>query len=253
MVAEELQQWLLKTLIETTRRRELMEKGRCLFPIVAGRREPAEKAEMITQLIYGESYEIIDSNEEWIKIRILRDSYECWIDKKLHSTYTEYNSNQVLTDPFNTYKDLSMLLPASAMVDGNASDGVSSIIESAKKFLGAPYLWGGKTIWGCDCSGFVQVVFQIHGMDISRDAYQQAELGENVEFNAMIEPGDLAFFSKENERISHVGICMSNEKIIHASGMVRIDKFDHHGIFNEDLNKYTHELRVIKRIKKAAI
>ena len=88
-------------------------------------------------------------------------------------------------------------------------------------------------------------------MNISRDAYQQAELGESVEFNELIEPGDLAFFAKEGEKISHVGICIGDEKIIHASGKVRIDKLDHHGIYHSELQKYTHELRIIKRIQKA--
>ena len=235
-----------------------MIKGICSYPLVACRREPNERSEMVSQLLYGESYEIIEEQNSSIKIRNLRDSYASWIDRKLHSPFINNGKESyVAREAFNEISDASgikLIVPAASIIQGKEKVELSeaSLIDSALKFLGAPYLWGGKSIWGMDCSGFVQVVFQIHGMDLSRDAYQQAELGEIVEFNDLIEAGDLAFFSKENESISHVGICISKEKIIHASGKVRIDKLDHHGIFNEESQRYSHQLRIIKRIKKAA-
>ena len=233
-----------------------MEKGRCLYPLIAGRREASERSEMITQLVYGESYEIMEEILDWIKVKIDRDAYECWIDKKLHSPFEVYSDERILIEAFNKIEGNELLLPASSLIDHSKGNLLieESISDTALKFLGAPYLWGGKSIWGVDCSGFVQLVYQIHGINISRDAYQQADWGELIEFNSLIEAGDLAFFSKkDDDKISHVGICLADEKIIHASGKIRIDKLDHHGIFNDDLNKYTHELRIVKRIKKAAV
>jgi hypothetical protein len=234
-----------------------MSKGICKYPVVACRREANERSEMVTQLLYGEHYEVLENTGEWMHIKSDRDNYESWIDNKLHTAFTNNEEDQfVLPFPFNSMKNkegVDFLLPGASLVGRSIwnNSEAGNLIQTALSYKDAPYLWGGRTSWGIDCSGFVQVVYQIHGMDISRDAYQQAELGEAVEFNALIEPGDLAFFSKEEEKISHVGICLGDEKIIHASGKVRIDKLDHHGIYNSDLNKYTHELRLLKRIKKA--
>ena len=233
-----------------------MINGICKYPLVACRREANERSEMVTQLLYGEIYEIIDENPSWIKIKSLRDRYESWIDRKLHTPLIEnLKVNFIASEPFNEVNEKGniMIVPGASIIysDEKRLKNSNNLIESALKFLGAPYLWGGKSIWGVDCSGFVQVVFQIQGIDLSRDAYQQAELGETIEFNDMILPGDLAFFSKGDDKISHVGICLNKEQIIHASGKVRIDKLDHHGIYNVDSQTYSHQLRIVKRIKKA--
>ncbi len=125
---------------------------------------------------------------------------------------------------------------------------ISSIIEFSKSYLNAPYLWGGKSPFGIDCSGFVQVVFKMNGIHLSRDASQQANAGENVSLLDEARPGDLLFFDNDEGDIIHVGILMEDKKIIHASGKVRIDVIDHQGIYNNDIKKYTHKLRLIKRI-----
>lgn len=236
-----------------------MEKGICNFPLIACRKEANERSEMVTQLLYGESYEVLENTGDWLRIKADRDKYESWIDVKLHGaisdeTLTLYPIREVMTT-LTMEDSTKLIIPGGSLSTEEqlSIDSKNSIIDTAKGYLNAPYLWGGKSIWGIDCSGFAQVVFQIHGIDIQRDAYQQADMGESVEFNNLIEPGDLAFFAKAEEKISHVGICLDNEKIIHASGKVRIDKLDHHGIFNVDTQKYTHELRIIKRIKKAVI
>ena len=233
-----------------------MVKGICKYPLIACRRDANERSEMITQLLFGETYDILEEIPSWVKIKGHRDGYESWIDKKLHTPLNEkLKINFIASEPFNEIieEGKKMIVPGASIIYSDQKQLTKSIdlTESALKFLGAPYLWGGKSIWGMDCSGFVQVVFQIHGIDLSRDAYQQAELGETIEFNDMIQAGDLAFFSKEDERISHVGICLNKEQIIHASGKVRIDKLDHHGIYNVDNKSYSHELRIVKRIKKA--
>jgi len=120
--------------------------------------------------------------------------------------------------------------------------------ETAYLFMNTPYLWGGRSPMGMDCSGLTQIVFKMNGIRLSRDAWQQAETGTTVGFVEEAEQGDLAFFDNKDGKITHVGIILKEGKIIHASGKVRVDSFDHNGIFNIDLQKYTHKLRVIKKI-----
>ena len=122
------------------------------------------------------------------------------------------------------------------------------MIETAYLFLNAPYLWGGKTIFGIDCSGFTQMVYKLNGHQLLRDASQQATQGDPLSFIEESEPGDLAFFDNEEGLITHVGIMLKDNHIIHASGKVRVDRIDHTGIYNNELRTHTHKLRVIKRI-----
>jgi cell wall-associated NlpC family hydrolase len=130
----------------------------------------------------------------------------------------------------------------------NKELSIKKLLQTAHLFLNSPYLWGGRTPMGIDCSGFTQLVFKIHGLKLPRDAYQQVELGSALNFVEEAEAGDLAFFDNEEGKIVHVGILLDNERIIHASGYVKIDKFDHYGIFNSVTKKYSHTLRVIKRV-----
>jgi cell wall-associated NlpC family hydrolase len=122
------------------------------------------------------------------------------------------------------------------------------LLNTAFMFLNAPYLWGGKTPFGVDCSGFTQMVYKLNGHKLMRDASQQSKQGEALSFIEESEPGDLAFFDNEEGNIIHVGIIMEDNYIIHASGKVRIDRLDHLGIYNAEANKHTHRLRVIKKI-----
>jgi cell wall-associated NlpC family hydrolase len=114
--------------------------------------------------------------------------------------------------------------------------------------LNVPYRWGGKSVMGIDCSAFVQLCAKIAGYKLPRDASQQYDFGEEVSLSEAL-PGDIAFFENENHRIVHVGILLSRNMIIHASGEVRIDAIDETGIFNNELNKYTHYLNKVKRLK----
>ena len=123
------------------------------------------------------------------------------------------------------------------------------MVESAIKLLDTPYRWGGKTIMGIDCSAFVQLCAKVAGFKLPRDASQQVGYGETVEFLSDAKAGDIAFFENEDRRVIHVGILLSNDKIIHASGKVRIDTLDQTGIFNKETNRHTHVLSVIKRLK----
>ncbi|MCY7361282.1 MAG: C40 family peptidase, partial [Ignavibacteria bacterium] len=122
------------------------------------------------------------------------------------------------------------------------------ITEIALKYLNAPYLWGGRSPYGIDCSGFTQMVYKFFGIRLKRDAYQQAEQGRTIDYIDHTQTGDLAFFHNEDGKIKHVGIILQHKKIIHASGCVRIDSIDHHGIYNHDKKTYSHNLRFFKRI-----
>jgi cell wall-associated NlpC family hydrolase len=123
-----------------------------------------------------------------------------------------------------------------------------NLVKTAYQYLNSPYLWGGKTPFGIDCSGFTQMVYKLNGYKLLRDASQQSTQGEVLSFIEESEPGDLAFFDNEEGKIIHVGIMLENNYIIHASGKVRIDRLDHLGIYNAEINRHTHRLRVIKKI-----
>lgn len=256
--------------------------GICNLSIVPCRKEPSDKSEMVTQLLFGDHFHIIETQSNWCKIKIAYDEYECWVDKKqflliaqhtfdiLNNTPNVFCSNeliQVITDnktsqlfPIvigsslpNFDKEECVIENQSYSYDGAFVNGFlpftkAGIVETGMLYLNAPYLWGGKTPFGIDCSGFTQMVYKLNGIKIKRDAYQQAEQGETLSFVEEAEAGDLAFFDNEEGRIVHVGIVMDNNKIIHASGKVRIDGFDHQGIFNNDKKDYSHRLRLLKRI-----
>ena len=211
-----------------------MEIGIVNFTLIAGRKEPNDQSELITQHLFGESYEVLETQAHWLKIKNLRDDYISWIDRKLHTSWEgEYPGRHTLSHPFNAFifKDKNILLPGGSIVRSELLERIDSpysfksyddISKIANSYTGASYQWGGKSFWGIDCSGFVQVVFQICGIQLPRDASQQVELGQTIEFTNMIEPGDLAFFDNEDGEITHVGICLGEEKIIHVSGVVRI-------------------------------
>lgn len=238
-----------------------MEIGIVNYPLLAGRKEPNDRAELVTQHLFGESYEVHETQPHWLLIKNLRDDKISWIDRKSHTAWEgDYPGRHILSHPFNNFisEDKNILLPGGSIVRSELLERIDSpysfksfadIPKIASSYLGAPYQWGGKSFWGIDCSGFTQVVFQICGLQLPRDASQQVELGQTIEFNEMIEPGDLAFFDNEEKEINHVGICLGEENIIHTSGTVRIDRIDHQGIYNKDLNKYSHRLRIIKRLK----
>lgn len=258
-----------------------MQYGICLLSVVPCRKEPSSTSEMVTQLLFGEHYSVLELSENWLRIKIAFDNYECWINLRQHHRITESNFNQLqkqkpvysseliqVISNTKTNTDFPICIGSvfpfynnhkiafedqSFQFDGNIVEGsekrsAKQIISTAFLFLNAPYLWGGKNPLGIDCSGFTQVVYKLNGYKLPRDAYQQVELGSPLNFVEEAEAGDLAFFDNEEGKIVHVGILLDHERIIHASGCVRIDKFDHYGIFNTDTKKYSHTLRVIKKI-----
>jgi len=256
-----------------------MEFAICNLAAVPVRREPSDKAEMSTQLLFGDLMEIIGQESSWCQISIIFDGYEGWVDvKQIREISSQefrvlasalFRVNRQLYSDVVEYNGLKIILPAGCSLynlsgqvmemdgepyrlEGKAFPftytGLDSLLQTAKGYLNCPYLWGGKTYLGLDCSGFTQVVYKQHGIKLLRDAAQQAGQGELISTLYDGNPGDLAFFDNADGKIVHVGIILENQRIIHCSGKVRIDSIDHQGIFNHEQNKYTHSLRLIRRV-----
>lgn len=250
--------------------------GLCNLANIPLRFEPSDRSELVSQVLFGEHFEVLEKNQKWAKIKLAYDNYEGWIDIKQFVAITEEQFEQLSKDNIILSNDLieyitspnNLLMPiplGSSLsflnyeginIDNLSFEGIkisgqkpkTEILNSAYMYLHAPYLWGGKTPFGIDCSGFTQMVYKLNGYKLLRDASQQALQGEALSFIEESEPGDLAFFDNEEGNIIHVGIIMENNYIIHASGKVRIDRLDHLGIYNAELNKHTHKLRVIKKV-----
>lgn len=247
----------------------------CQVSVSPLRSEASDRSEMVTQILFGEKAEVIASENNWIKLKSDYDDYEGWADKKQFAELSEeeYNSTEITcfaSDIFNLAAEnkIPLTLPIASSLPnlnegkisfaekeweyfGEFSEGThpkEDLPEIAKLYLNTPYLWGGKSNFGIDCSGLAQQVYKFAGVKLPRDAYQQAESGEPLSFVEEAEPGDLAFFDNADGRIIHVGIMLEGNKIIHAHGKVRIDPIDSTGIFNTDSQSYSHKLRVIKKI-----
>lgn len=248
-----------------------MQYGVCNLGIVPIRLEPSDTSEMVTQALYGDVFKVLEQRKKWSRIRFAYDKYEGWIDNKQYfeieeSDYTQltnldpYLSSDLIEYVSDTSNGLYPIPLGSNLncinllkhhFDGNTITSKSekvNIINTAFLYLNAPYLWGGKTPFGIDCSGFTQMVYKLNGYKLLRDASQQATQGVPLSFIEESEPGDLAFFDNAEGNIIHVGIIMEDNYIIHAHGKVRIDRLDHSGIYNTDKNMHTHRLRVIKKI-----
>jgi len=248
-----------------------MQYGICNLSIVPLRKEPSDPSEMVTQVLYGEHFKVLEKRKKWSRIRLAFDGYEGWIDNKQYllieeDAYASFDTNETplvgdLMEYISTIDHQLMPVPLGGTLQGttlfeHSYEGTTisgkqpknKLIETAYLFLNAPYLWGGKTIFGIDCSGFTQMVYKLNGHQLLRDASQQATQGDPLSFIEESEPGDLAFFDNEEGLITHVGIMLKDNHIIHASGKVRVDRIDHTGIYNNELRTHTHKLRVIKRI-----
>jgi hypothetical protein len=260
-----------------------MRYGISNLSIVPVRSDPHEKSEMCTQILFGEHYTIIEENAKWCQVKLAFDGYQGWIDRKMVNEIEERVFLElaeipriVTTDVFNIIQPAGgynnfLIVAGSSLphfdkvartfkigdvlysIQGNSIAGAKRelrevIIENALKYFNAPYLWGGRTPFGIDCSGFSQVLYKMAGLTIPRDASQQAKMGTNLTFVEEALPGDLAFFDNEEGAITHVGVIWEKNKIIHSSGKVRIDNVDHFGIFNIDTGRYTHQMRLMRRL-----
>lgn len=250
--------------------------GICNLGNIPLRAEASDRSEIVSQVLFGEHFEILERQQQWARIRVQYDSYEGWVDSKQYKEISAGQYEVLCANPTVLNSDLVeyvtapnnylMPIPLGASLsflnypeinsehldfEGLRVSGTkpkSNLIPTSFLYLNAPYLWGGKTPFGIDCSGLTQMVYRLNGYQLPRDASQQALVGEALSFIEESEPGDLAFFDNEEGRIIHVGLIMENNYIIHASGKVRIDRLDHLGIYNPETKRHTHKLRVIKKI-----
>ena len=253
-----------------------MQYGISNLSIVPMRSEAADQTEMVNQILFGEHFKVLEVRKKWSRIRLAHDSYEGWISNKQWIEIPEEDYKQLDKDVSTITTDIldiitkdqhlpivmGSILPfyksGHALInnemyqfDGLTTPGFVSkekLIENALIYLNAPYLWGGRSPLGIDCSGLTQMVYRLQGINLPRDAYQQAKVGTTLSFVEESEAGDLAFFDNEEGKVIHVGMILEDNHIIHASGKVRIDRIDQQGIFNTELGNHTHKLRLIKSI-----
>lgn len=263
-----------------------MNPGICLWSSAVLRAEASHRAEMVSQLLFGETYSIIETTSEWYKICTSDCGYEGWLYYKQHTALTENEYALYLSQPHyfvrDTFlyirdaltniafpifigsqfpmpnngifrigqKEFKVSLPENTEIQQHEglSEKQDILLDCAFHYLNAPYLWGGRTPAGIDCSGLVQNVYNSIGIRLPRDAAKQVDYGDTVDFVDEARIGDLAFFENEEGYIIHVGMVCGHHQILHASGHVQINTLDSNGIFRADIGKYTHQLRIIKRI-----
>lgn len=248
-----------------------MNFGICHLSLAPIREENSHRSEMVSQLLYGDCFEILKKKKEWLYIRCLFDDYCGWIDEKQSKPISEEMAFQITIEnpkyamdiihyvQIGAHEMMPILLGSNIAASDylkHRYDGAThtekqpkvSIVDTASLYLNAPYLWGGKSPFGVDCSGFTQMIYRVNGYRLPRDAYQQAKEGATLSFIEESKPGDLAFFDNAEGKITHVGVLLENNYIMHAHGCVRIDRIDQSGIYNSERKSHSHPLRLIKKI-----
>ena len=254
-----------------------------LHSIVPVRTEAREGAEQNTQMLFGELASVLDEQPRWTRIRLESDGQEGWVDTKMitpmnEQEYESYraalteaatvafpmayamseNNGQTIPLTAGTkltnYKDgrfevlgVGFRIDPSMVITAPMDMNQDNLLKAVRFFLNVPYLWGGKNALGMDCSGFTQTIMSLFGRHLLRNASEQATQGEPVEL-ANAQAGDLAFFDHRDGKISHVGIVIDPERIIHCSGRVKVEKLDTQGIFNAETGEYSHYLVSIRRV-----
>lgn len=254
--------------------------GICTLAAVPVRAQASHKSEMTSQLLFGESIEVLDQQEEWTFVRMAYDQYEGWISHKqwteispdyyeglqtrpqtvtglsLHSMCLKVGKEEIVnvlpgsTLPFFQEQQFQIGEQSYLFIGEEgipeSGDFLQNLEETAQYYLNAPYLWGGRSLFGMDCSGFVQIVFKHLGIGLARDAKDQATQGTLVSFEEA-NPGDLAFFENPDGQITHVGLLLPDGDFIHASGQVRVDELDAQGIKCRSTGVYSHQLHSVRR------
>ena len=240
------------------------------------RTEANHRSEMVSQVLFGETFYILEQQDSWLKIQLIHDNYSGFVEKKAISPLKTVFNGKIIDKNIKLLKNnnfcfeipigakIASKLKKNRFIINNNTYEIESrqakilkkaiinvdkrkyLIENANKMLGTAYFWGGCTNWGIDCSGFSQLLYKLLDIYIPKDVNEQANCGNLVCFLDDAKPGDLAFFADDNNQIIHVGIIDEGDTIIHASGSVRKDKIDYFGILNVDTQRYTHQLYIVK-------
>lgn len=254
--------------------------GVCRLAIVTVRKDADHKSEPVTQLLFGDHYEVTEASKDqkWLRIIINSDEATGWIDRlQHHGISAEYHQQiglanfKITTDIASTilYKksQLTIVMGSIVPISGSelfkmeeqfAFNGEAKSLgqrrdfeflrSTSNKYLNSPHLPGGKSPFGIDAPGFTQMSFRLTGYQLPRDVTQQALTGKAVASLGEAQPGDLALFSGKDGKASHAGIVLDDQKIIHCSGRVRIDYLMEEGILSSETKIYTHTLSGIRRI-----
>ena len=227
--------------------------GQTKLSVIAVRAAAKHSSEMVTQLLYNESYTILEEQSEWLYIQCLHDGYEGWIPQN----QVHYISEELFDRPFQSYSSnlidweegleqrVFLGSPLYQLPEAAALTKTEQVCQAALKYLRTPYLWGGRSPLGIDCSGLMQMAFRMGGRMLPRDAYQQATVGRLIGWGER-KKGDMAFFANKQGKISHVGLVWAENAILHASAWVRIDRLTEAGIFHK--NEQTHHLSHLQRL-----
>ena len=255
-----------------------------LHSVIPVRAEAREGAEQNTQMLFGELAEVVEEQPRWRRIRLESDGQEGWVDAKMITPMTdkEYaaykkalktaatvafpmayamseNNGQTIPLTAGTrltkYKDgrfevlgVGFRIDPSMVITAPMEMNQENLLKAVRFFINIPYLWGGKNALGMDCSGFTQTVMSLFGKALLRNASEQVTQGKSVKELARAKAGDLVFFDHEDGKISHVGIVIDPERVIHCSGRVKVEKLDSQGIFNAETGEYSHHLVAIRRV-----
>tara|TARA_B100000902_G_C27200555_1_gene858821 strand:- start:70 stop:804 length:735 start_codon:yes stop_codon:yes gene_type:complete len=240
--------------------------GICSLSAVPMRKFQSDQSEMTNQILFGETFNVIKKNKKWSFIKLKHDNYTGWIDNKQYQIVNSHNTDYIISNRKNSsiiIKSIKQNITIGSLIPQKKSmiqklhithqlsfctmEPIEKwFIKIAKTYLNTPYLWGGRSIFGIDCSGLTQMVFRLFNKKLPRDSKDQAKKGRKIKNIKKIKLGDLAFFG--DKKITHVGIILTNNKIIHASGKVRIDLINEHGILDNNTLQKTHQLICIRRI-----